>query len=264
MALCPPDALSAVLSITTPQRQDLNQIPLGSGFLYNRDRGDGWSDCWIVTNRHVIDDAKGEGSTQLLARVNLDQQRGTQPIVTDLSRWIMHPDSSRDISIHPAPPPEGLQEIGANAKSFGDTNSLDRAMAIQSQLSAGDHCFMLGFPVGAQAAHQDYPVVRFGILSQVQGWFDGHHHTFLVDGSAFPGNSGGPVLLEPTLVAIEGTPRRDLASLIGVVTAQKISFTVCSQCGSPHRESADLVVVEPMDSVYATIDAARSVLPLME
>jgi hypothetical protein len=42
---------------------------------------------------------------------------------------------------------------------------------------------------------------------------------FLIDALVFPGNSGGPVVLRPEIVSINGTPPQNRSYLIGMVVS---------------------------------------------
>lgn len=61
-------------------------------------------------------------------------------------------------------------------------------------LEIGDDVFFLGYPMGITSKESAYPLTRSGIISTKFG--DG---VILIDGSAFPGNSGGPVFLKPSI-----------------------------------------------------------------
>ena len=74
-----------------------------------------------------------------------------------------------------------------------------------------------------EAESKDHPIVRYGMLAQIQGWLREEHDTFLVDGSGFPENSGGPVVTKPQFGAVEGTQNVPGAWLVGMVSERRLS-----------------------------------------
>ena len=126
---------------------------------------------------------------------------------------------------------------------------------LNGEFSEGDEVFILGFPVGWRAGSQDYPIVRHGMVAQIKGLVNGDHDTFLVDGSGFGGNSGGPVLTKAQIASITGTPRIDRVSLVGMVAAST-NITRDSDSGPQVQENADLIVVEPINRINETVELA--------
>ena len=122
-------------------------------------------------------------------------------------------------------------------------NAVTREEFLKFGLGEGDDVFMIGFPIGWRPGRQDWPVVRKGILSQVQGFVKGDHSTYLVDGSGFPGHSGGPVLTKD----IYNMPG---FRLVGMVSASSLHV------GYSVRENADLIHVVPVDDIDKTIECA--------
>lgn len=112
-------------------------------------------------------------------------------------------------------------------------------------VTEGDGLFVLGFPVGFYEDAKNWPTVRHCVVAQLQPYLVGRARTFLIDGSVFGGNSGGPVVTSPT---------RRLAShsLIGMVSGY-------------HRDqsgqNADLGMVVPLDTINETIEMALSDSP---
>ena len=112
---------------------------------------------------------------------------------------------------------------------------------------------MLGFPTGRRAGSQDYPITRQGVLAQIQGWFRADHDSFLLDGSGFPGNSGGPVVTKPQILSVNGSSPVTSSLLIGMVSERKLS-SVVGNGAAMVQETADLVVVTPMDAINEAIE----------
>src|SRR5208282_3835840 len=66
---------------------------------------------------------------------------------------------------------------------------------------------------------RNYAIVRPGAIARVSDLIQSAATVFLIDSHVFPGNSGGPVILEPSLLAIQGTKNNNTAYLIGMVSA---------------------------------------------
>ena len=112
-------------------------------------------------------------------------------------------------------------------------------------VSEGDGLFMLGFPVGFYEDAKNWPTVRHCVVAQLQPYLVGRARTFLIDGSVFGGNSGGPVVASPT-------HRLALYSLIGMVSGHHRDLS---------GQNADLGVVVPLDTINETIEVALSDSP---
>jgi hypothetical protein len=102
--------------------------------------------------------------------------------------------------------------------------------------------------------------VRSGTLARVRDLLARTSKIFLVDAFVFPGNSGGPVILKPEAIAIEGTKAQIAPYLIGIVQAyvpyQDVAVSL--QTGRPRvifEENAGLAAVHPVDFIEETIAA---------
>ena len=253
MALLSPGLLQAVVAIGEIDAQE-SMSQTATGFLYASDR----KRLWLVTCKHAVE-------PEAMVRLNRSIGDGTMPFCISQGKdfpWTMHPKA--DVAVIPAPW-MFLEEKGVQWKTFAKRelqipgelddgitgNALNRADAIEAGLSEGCEVFVLGFPVGWRDGARDYPLVRHGMLSQVRGWLDGNHDTILVDGSGFPGNSGGPVVTKPEGgVAIEGTKHIDRNLIVGMVAERRFSPI------GETVETADLIEVVPMDLIDETIEMA--------
>ena len=134
-------------------------------------------------------------------------------------------------------------------------------------VTEGDFAYVLGFPMGLVGEHRNAVIVRSGTLARVRDTLARTSKIFLVDAFVFPGNSGGPVVLNPEALAIEGTKPQLAPYLIGIVQAyvpyQDVAVSL--QTGHPRvifEENAGLSAVHPIDYIAETI-AAR-VAPRVE
>ena len=115
---------------------------------------------------------------------------------------------------------------------------------------------IVGFPIGMiEGGLRDYPVVRSGRIAQITGYLedDPGHRTFMVDGSVFPGNSGGPVVIPEGSPSLNGLYRLTGGSvLIGMVSERTFSPLLVG------RENADLVGVVTMEAINEVVHQAAS------
>ena len=133
------------------------------------------------------------------------------------------------------------------------------------QLAEGDGVFIIGFPLGLVGKQQNYPIVRFGVVSRIQDWLRGDKTTFLIDVPAFPGNSGGPVIVKPETIALTGTKAISRALLAGVIQSNIRSrdVAVSQQTGEPRivfEENTGLTEVVPIEMVRETAALAAAAI----
>ena len=197
---------------------------------------------WLITCKHVIQGLRCDGYDEMAIRMNLTDQQSmivfTLPLRVqgDFPRWNLHP--TKDVAVSRVPW-ETLENQGVQWETFiAGRNVVTRRDAIDLGISEGNTVFIFGFPTGWREGRQDYPIVRHGILAQTRGWLNGDHETFLVDGSGFPGNSGGPVVVK--------TPQ--VEALIGMVSERRLSPILGGV------ETADLIDVIPMEVINETIE----------
>ena len=174
-------------------------------------------------------------------------------------QWHFHPNPSVDIAVISINP-DFLKGQGARFDYFrGDDQLLTRAKGKELGLSEGDGVFVLGFPMGLVGEHEDYVLVRQGTIARVRDVLDSSNpSTFLIDSFIFPGNSGGPVVLRPELVSVQGQQPINKAYLLGVVKGYKpyIDVAVSMQTKRPRvtfEENSGLAEIIPAEYVEETI-----------
>lgn len=214
---------------------------------------------WLVTCKHVIRDiGGGYRPDQMILRMNKAKHQDTQMFAIPLQEteddpsWHLHP--TKDVAVIPITW-EDLDKRGVQWRTFAaGRDAISRKEAVTLGLSEGDAVFTLGFPTGWRPGRQDYPIVRHGVLAQVQGWLNEDHETFLVDGSGFPGNSGGPVITVLQSVKVVGGGHGSRAAMIGMVSTSKL-FPIATG-GQELNESAHLIEVIPTEAIDETIESA--------
>ncbi len=222
MALIPPFFLDAVAAIGFPD--DKGQTQWGAtGFFFGRFLQQTAPDqkqyqVFLVTNKHVL---RKKGMAKV--RLNPDGDQPAREFDMELvdgsgtQLWIGHPDDDVDVAVNWVA--AGLlREQGIRFAWFqSDTAVLVRSKAAELGVTEGDGVFVLGFPLGIVGEKRNFVVVRGGCIARVSDCLAGHRKDFLVDSAIFPGNSGGPVVLRPETIAIEGTKAVQSAYLLGVL-----------------------------------------------
>ena len=272
MSLIPRNYLRRVAAIGASKRRFYGAVNgnsmdvIGTGFFYDYpserydDDGNKLLRRWLVTCEHLIRDAKTKGNSSILIRLNYRRGLGTTmvSIPTYDGYWTKHPVvdvTVTDTSWTPKQPKQIDYE-----KFRSGMDSLTREECVKKRLYEGDEVFFVGFPTGWVPGRQDHPIVRSGVLAQIQGWIDEDHDTFLVDGSGFPGNSGGPVILKPQLMSFDNFGKVDSAFLIGMVAERRFSEITNTNLSASEKtymeETADLVEVVSVDDIERTIELA--------
>ena len=220
---------------------------------------------WIVTCAHVIDTIEvSQIGSQLTAYIEANLVAGGVVSMSDLigSTWVRHegwvercqqlgpitqrPYDAEDAAVDVAVRLVQENELWSDIENagFAPSEHFTKARIASGELGAGHlpvegtPCFIVGFPSGWYPGTKNWPVVRQCVLAQIQPYLYGDTSTFLVDGSVFAGNSGGPVFV-----------RHDASTqLIGMVSGHRLNPLT--------GENADLGMVIPLDTVNQTIDRA--------
>jgi len=264
MALIPPFFTDCVVAIGTDNAAGEHRW-IASGFLYGHPLFDDAKRVadyrvYLVTNRHVL-----AGLSKAYLRCNPRAEKHAREF--DLSLfdedkplWFTHPDEEVDVAVIPINF-DLLQESGMQVAYFqGDQHSATIDALNALGVTEGDFAYVLGFPMGLVGEHRNAVIVRSGTLARVRDTLARTSKVFLVDAFVFPGNSGGPVVLKPEALAIEGTKPQLAPYLIGIVQAyvpyQDVAVSL--QTGHPRvifEENAGLTAAHPIDCIEETIVA---------
>ena len=261
MALVPAGYLKAVVALGVSEEGDF--VHKGTGFLYSHPvwrEGDRTQyHTFLVTNKHVLDSGV---SDVRFNRID-DERLETRSIASVASRgWAVHP--SADVATIPVSSPGLLMDGRDLVKPevfLGDVGTPSDEE--KRHIVEGNGVFVLGFPLGLVGMARNYPIVRQGIIARIQDWLRRDEGTFLIDSAAFPGNSGGPVILKPEPVAVRGTQATTHALLIGMIRSYipYRDVAVSSQTGKARiifEENSGLAEVVPVDVIKETITLAMS------
>ncbi len=264
MALIPPFFSDCVVAIGTDDDAGERHW-IASGFLYGVPMATHAREyqVYLVTNRHVLanlDDA------YLRCNPQADKPAREFHLTLfdeDKPLWFVHPDAEVDIAAMPINF-DLLVESGMQVAYF----QADQHSATIDDLNAlgvteGDFAYVLGFPMGLVGQHRNTVIVRGGTLARIRDLLARTSKVFLVDAFVFPGNSGGPVILKPEAIAIEGTKPQLVPYLIGIVQAyvpyDDVAFS--AQTGRPRvifEENTGLAAAHPVDFIIETITAQRA------
>jgi S1-C subfamily serine protease len=126
------------------------------------------------------------------------------------------------------------------------------------EVTEGDSVFALGYPIGNVGKTRQYVILRGGVISRIHDLLEGFSSDYIIDAPVFPGNSGGPVIIKPEYIHIEGTQSHTQSRLIGLVKSYipYSDVAISPQTGRPRvvfEENTGLTNVEPVDYIVETI-----------
>jgi S1-C subfamily serine protease len=261
MALIPSFFLDCVVAIgTINSSKDINWI--ATGFLYGyfqekQDKGNLYY-VYLVTNRHVF-----ENKNNIIIRFNSLMNNTAQEYSLNLvdngnKLWYSCSDIQKDVAVIMLNAKK-LRADGIQFSYFQDDNNVAKLdKLIELGISEGDLAYLLGFPMGIIGGDKNYVIVRNGSIARIQDLLNKVSNNFLIDAFVFPGNSGGPVILKPEVISIEGTKPQNSSYLIGIVTSYVPyrDVAVSKQTQQPRvifEENSGLASVQPIDFVHEAI-----------
>lgn len=98
--------------------------------------------------------------------------------------WMFHKNPEVDIAIIP---------FGLNVK-IDDVKTLQKELFYEDEIAELLDVFYLAYQPGTKHINRISPIFRVGTISLIN-----EDETFYIDGSAFPGNSGCPVFIKPSV-----------------------------------------------------------------
>jgi hypothetical protein len=285
-AQLPPVFIDSVVAIGSVRQTSLIGEPLhlvwateGTGFFYgylvkpDPDPAKRAYEIYVVTARHVVDEHVANLHSDLSVRLNAkDASKGVQefpipnhPATAEQGTWFFHPDRRIDVAavrVNMA----WLQSQGIEPGWFSnDQMAADIGKLKDLGVSAGDGIFILGFPMNLAGDQRNYVIVRHGVIARISEMLDSASTVFMADAFVFPGNSGGPVVLKPEIISIQGTKNNPTAYLIGIVLSY-LPYIDVAVSGQTHRpritfeENSGLAEVLPVDYIDQAIKAWRDAL----
>ena len=271
MALIPPQYLNAVVSIEVAlkDKPESDNQTIATGFLYGKlvskdiEQDTSTYSIYLVTNRHVFENSQGNQLEKVLLRFNLTQRRGTKCFEINLLEngkpmWIKHSKKEVDLAIMRLNA-QAMNKEGIDYYYFrNDTDIFLTKDFEEKGISTGDDIFVLGFPLGLRGSNRNYTIAKSGCISRIDEELLEKKY-FYIDCSAYPGNSGGPVIHKPEFIAIGGTKCSGNAGLIGVVSSGEPfqDIAISQQTGRARivfEEQTGLVRVVPIDLIDDAIE----------
>jgi hypothetical protein len=236
---------------------------LGTGSFYGR-RAAGSENTYfiyLVTNKHVLN-----GHSEVQIRVNPKALGPAKEYPVDLSTFVAHPNPDVDVAAVPIDM-NALQNEDMQTGFFADDKHVATVAQMQSEgMAEGDSIFILGYPMGLIGGIGASALVRSGTIARLRDVFAAPSAPFLVDGSVFPGNSGGPVVTKPELASIGGTKAVNASYLVGLVASYSSyqDVAISQQTGRPRvifEENSGIAQVFTADVIAETVDLHASVQP---
>lgn len=148
---------------------------------------------FLLTCKHVIENPEDLFVTFNSKDEGEDYERES---VLELSEktggWQYHDDPMVDVAV---------LEIEIDFEKV-DVNVLNESLFDKIEnCFEGFEIFFLGYPLGLSSITKRKPVTRAGIIALVL-----EDKTFFIDGNVYPGSSGSPVFLKPSLIDWKKTP----------------------------------------------------------
>jgi hypothetical protein len=189
------DLTVALIKATVQIDQPISEAKrmVGTGFLVSVPKADGTTQIVLVTAAHVFEKMP---AADVRIGWRIQGLKGNWSYVpsnmtirtTNGPAWYQHP--SQDIAIIPVTVPEGLRDSAIPAAWLADDSTF-----VNERVAAGDEMMTLGYPHGLSANVAGFPILRAGRLASWPVAPSDSYPTFLIDLTAVPGNSGGPVFM---------------------------------------------------------------------
>ena len=274
MALLHQALLAGVIAITSETGTGGPQVQ-GSGFITARpdnlpyrewnEETDGKESNWhfyVVTCRHVIEGIMQKSKTSAILHFNHMGEQKTLPVNTQPAEWYM--DDLEDIAVLRITNILMNPLLHRKIPIWGNERreQLLREEMKNKNVEAGHPVFLMGYPEGRGLDHAagHVPLVRGGMISQIDPYLRGNENTFLVDGNSYGGNSGGPVYTQPIVISVGNTHAHAATSLIGMMCgssqSQRQEGWWDGQKVHRLRETSGLGIVVGMEPIQRAIDKA--------
>ena len=162
-------------------------MPIGTGFITEYEKFN-----ILVTAKHVVFDKDQKTNVpNLFASFNQKNAVFGHRSVEGMKKhfgidWSFHSNLDVDLAIIPVLFDPAKDDIKRMSRTLYEGIDV---------LTEGEEIFFLGFPLGIKMEKVIKPIVRAGIIALIQ-----ENRTFLIDANVFPGNSGSPVFLKPSIM----------------------------------------------------------------
>ena len=188
------DLTVALIKATVQIDQPINDAKrmVGTGFLISVPRKDGTTETVLVTAAHVFEKMPAPevrvGWRVLTPKGWVYTPQNITIRTKDGPAWYQNPN--QDIAIIPVTVPAAAKDAVLPESLLADDQTFAAA-----HVSAGDEMMTLGYPHGLSANVAGFPILRAGRMASYPVMPSTAFPTFLIDLTAVPGNSGGPVFM---------------------------------------------------------------------
>lgn len=197
---------------------------MGSGFVIGK-TGSSKKEFFyfiLVTAHHVLAECQGENIHLVLRKLkneaNQEWERINVPVhIRDSQRelWSKHPDV--DLAAMPVRLPDKCIRM-----LIPDSLLLTDDKIKEFEIGPGSELLCLGYPFGAEANPQGFPILRSGKIASYPLLPTKATKSFLFDFNVFPGNSGGPVYLYERAPLYGGLLHAgSIQGIMGIVTTER-------------------------------------------
>ena len=263
MALLPRTYMDTLVTISV--NDNGNTLCIGTGFLVGKfikeEDGKRHYALFLITNKHVV-----QNQTVVYLGFNQFGVYATNEFKVVLKNnnilnYSPHVDKSVDV-VALILNAEVLNVSKSQYSFFAlDDNTYTIDQLKENGVYEGDLINVLGFPLNLVDLNHKNPICRLGCISKISNLYvpGNCDKNFIVDAQAFPGNSGGPVILRPELTAVVGTKPHTRAVLIGILHSY-IPYRdnlISQQTGavvSTSTENSGLTNVHPVDFIKDVIE----------
>ena len=186
------ELIGATVELEQPLGNGLKTV--GAGFLVADPGPDGAPRVVLVTANHVLNRMKSDEATVGWRIQGADGSWRYAPAKITIRDhgaplWVHH--GSRDIAAIPVNAPPQFARAALPLSMFGGEEEAD------DDIGPGDEMMVLGFPEGYSSNAAGFPILRSGNVASYPNAPATAYPTFLLDFHVFPGNSGGPVYVQP-------------------------------------------------------------------
>lgn len=222
-------------------------------------------EIYLITNKHVISDKKN-----ILVKFNGKEGKITKDynvtLIDDngIKLYSCCEIDNVDIVAISIAPQVLINDESVFAFFSLDVHALTTQQMQEQGIAEGDFIYILGYPMNMVQLEKNVPICRMGCISYISKIlkYGIPDLNFLVDAQAFPGNSGGPVIIKPEAIAINGTKNIPRAALIGILHSyipyvdNGISLQT-RQIMQVHQENSGLTWVHPVDLIIMAVEEER-------
>ena len=168
----------------------------GTGFIFNYKAKDDMYIPFLITNFHVVENAKRIITEFVKSIDNKPNTKEKIKVELDSNNFLNFSNKELDISAIPiAPIINQVLQSGTSIFYRVIDNNIILNTEQQSQFSAIEDVTFIGYPNGLYDTENMLPIVRRGITA-TPIWNDfNNKKKFLIDAGVYPGSSGSPVFI---------------------------------------------------------------------